>query len=91
LTLLEDVATTYFVVNQEPDARLEQSRVMNRVVICDSEVIESSSLLAGEDKAKLSREVLSAITVEQKLREFIEPGRLHTIEVAVGLRAKAAR
>jgi hypothetical protein len=84
--LLEQTSSAFFVVNEEPDARLEQSRVMNRVVICNAEVIRSALSFPREDPVDLSREVVTLIAIEPQFKKFLDRKTLETIELAVDLR-----
>jgi hypothetical protein len=45
--LFEESMTTYFYVNDIPDARLTQTRVVNRVMTCNSRLVESGPLAGG--------------------------------------------
>ena len=81
--LLEDSTTIYFSVGETPDARLTQSRVVNRVVICDSGLVSSPPLPGGEDKVKIALEVLSGIAVEQRSKRYIDAQRLESLEATL--------
>jgi hypothetical protein len=78
--LFEDGLTTYFFVNHTPDARLPQTRVVNRVVACNGRLFGSGPLVGNVEERVVAREVLAGIAAEPSVKKQLSPGTLESLE-----------